>query len=270
MKNADLRTQAEILKEKATNFRNNGQTKRAIDTYKKLIRLYEQLGQSGQIAEAMQMLGVCYKIENNTEKSILWLEKASNQYQKTQDKIGKGNALRDIGITYLYIKNFEQALKYLEQSERVLQNTNDRTAYGITVAKIGHTYTHIGKFDKAKKLLNQGLKEIRSQDSWFMEMTTLLHLAELEYHQQNFQGLIDNARQALGIIYEQNEQGGQKRRLAQIHGLLAHGYLGLKSHARAKEHYQKSLELIEALDEKAKELVLEDINIDKLYLEFKS
>ncbi|MBU0708690.1 tetratricopeptide repeat protein [Patescibacteria group bacterium] len=255
----------------ADNFRNRGETEKAIQLYRKSIGFYEKLpNQSRQIANCMQMIGVCHKIENRTEDAIQWLQKASNLYNEINDYIGAGNSLRDIGITYLYIKNYEQALVFLRESEQILAKTEDKVAYGITISKIGLLYTQIGQFDKAEEFLKRGLTIIRSVGNWFMEMTTLLHLAELAYQQQNYQKILSYTNQSLEIINNNNQQEKQQRRLAQIHGLLALGYLNLGDKQAALQHYQKVAPLIAHLTTEGKNVVLADIRADQLEKQFQT
>jgi hypothetical protein len=90
-------------------------------------------------------------------------------------------------------------------------------------------------------------------------MTALLHLAALHLLREQHSDAITTLWAGVGLIYEAGEQDGQKRRLAQLYGLLAHGYLGLGNAKSGVHFFEKAVELLEPMADNVSEVVYEDI-----------
>ena len=74
---------AEIIQQQADVCRNSGKTSKAISLYKKAFSLFEKAGDFGRAGHTLQMIGVCYKIDNDSKNTLLWLKKAKKYYEKT-------------------------------------------------------------------------------------------------------------------------------------------------------------------------------------------
>lgn len=260
---------ARQLIQQADDLRNNGQEVEARKKYQEATEIFEELGETRSAATAQQMIGVCYKIENKTQSAIAALEKASQMFASIDDHQGLGNTYRDIGIAYAYIHKHEKALEWLQKSADALEQTDDAVALGITLAKIGYQHLHLGNLGEAEKRLVEGLQKIRGQGSWFMEMTALMHLAELEWARGSWESMLTHLWACLGLIHDAGEAEGQKRRIAQISGGQAWGYLKVGNVKYAEQFLNKALDLLDEMPEAVRTVVYDDIQVRRLADELK-
>lgn len=181
-------------------------------------------------------------------------------YQKAGDVLGPGRVERDIVVMYEYRGMMQQAEQHLLTAKSLLESqpqgkpnptpaeapTRD-AELGITLAKIGQLYTRTGKLTEADQHLIDGLTLVRKAGHPFYETTALMHLAALYFATGHYGRMLANAQAALGLIYEHGMYTAQTRRLAQIYGLMAHGYMHCGHMASAKHYAKKSLDIINIL-----------------------
>lgn len=261
----------------AGRLRNQGKGLEANEKYQLAKTLYIKNGKVVQAAGCQLMIGVGYKIENNLKKAIAAYEEALKLYEKSNDPLGPGRVYRDIGIVYEYHDCLAESEQYLLQSKDALEIIPDETTpsqfgdvptknaeLGITLAKLGLIYIRLKKFSAAEHHLIEGLTLIRRAGHPFYELTALLHLGALYYATKHFGRMMANAEAALGIIYEHQLEKDHTRRLAQVYGMLAHGFLHHANHLAATHYAQKAFAILETFSEGAKKPILKDIDAPAL------
>lgn len=251
------------LENQANSLRNNGQGLAAIEKYKQAADLYEKQGNKQETAECWHMVGVSYKVENDTKAAIENLEKAAKLHHKASNDVGVGRVYRDIGIAYAYNKKNDKAISWLEKSEKALRNSGDYAELGITEAKIGKHYLEISEYDKADQWLQRGLSTVRKEGHWFYEMTTLLHFGSLYLELKDYSNAATALWAGVGLIYNAGFENKQKRRLAQLYGLLSHSYLGLKNPKFGIQLFKMAIELLVPMTSNVSKVVYEDIKARK-------
>ncbi len=266
------------LEEKAGQLRNAGKGYEAAKAYQQAKQAYLQADDLTRAAGMQHMIGVSYKIENDLEQAMPAYEIATADYEKAGNKLGPGRVERDIGIMLEYHDRLDEAEQHLQKSKELLEqlpddqqsaqsaqeSTSRDAELGITLAKIGLLYTRQKKFDQAEGPLQQGLRLIRAVGHPFYEMTTLLHLGSLYFEIGLAEHMLTHLQAALGILDEYGLKQGQSRRLAQIHGLLAHGYAQLGNHVMAEHFARQSLDFINSLSVSAQRPLRNDIRAGEL------
>lgn len=234
----------EKLRKKADNYRNNAKTKEAIKLYLILIDEYEKIKEYSKAGHMIQMIGVSYKIDNDTKNSLQYLDKAYKYYLDHGLKFEAGDVLRDIGITYEYIDDLKNADKYLKKSAKILKNDPLKYRYGITLAKIGYLQVRQGDLEKAEKTLQEALNILETTDHWFFTATTYLHLSQFYFEKKDYSNTLKTAKKSEDIFNKNNAQLIHKRRYAQIWGLQAVAYANLGELDKAKKYLHKSLNIL--------------------------
>ncbi|HSH31106.1 MAG TPA: tetratricopeptide repeat protein [Candidatus Saccharimonadales bacterium] len=250
---------AQELEKLAGDHRNNGEGLKAVEYYKQAADTYLQEGNRQQAAGCWHMVGVSYKVENDIDAAIENLHKAADLNREIGNEIGVGRIYRDIGIAYAYRKEHEEAIKWLRKSVEALEGTGEDAELGISEAKVGLHYLEVHDYNQAEEWLNKGLATIRRTFHWFYEMTALLHLAALRFAQDRPSDAVTNLWAGVGLIFQAGEQEGQKRRLAQLYGLLGQAYLGLGNTAGGVEFFAKAIQLLEPMADNVAKVVYEDI-----------
>lgn len=231
------------LNNQADNIRNSGQTKKAISIYRKLFTLYDRSKNFEQAGGALQMIGVCHKIDNDTDRAIEGLKQALKYFENHQDIPGQASTLRDIGITYEYQDKLQKAEKAINHSLALYGTVNDPAGYGITLAKLGLVQTRQKKYQQAEKNISESIKILHLAGHWFFEATAIGHLAGLYVEMKQF----DKALSALDksiALYEKHPDESHTRRRAQIWGLMANCFAELGEFEKAKIYLLKSLAII--------------------------
>ncbi len=252
------------LKDRADDWRNSGQTKDAVALYKALFPLAE-LSQDWQMAgDCLQMIGVSYKIDNQTEDSLAWLTHAARYFKERGNTKGVASCLRDTAITYEYAHDFATAEKYLKESLALYDTMDDLNGHGITLAKLGLLQTQQEKYKDAEVSLENALKLLcHPQGEWFFLATTLLHLARLRSHQEQCKTAINLIEEAKSL-FDVHPDSKQTRRYAQMYGGLAYCFAKLGDRMQAKKYHALSEEIIKRdLSESAAEVVREDVRAEE-------
>jgi len=265
---------AQTLEEKAGRLRNQGKGYEAVKIYQQAKAAYAAKGDLAQIAGCQHMIGVSYKIENDLERALPAYEQAIKDYEIAGDPLGPGRVQRDVGIMYEYHDQLDKAESYLLQSKEGLEGlpedlvVNDMQSrngeLGITLAKLGLLSIRLKKLQAAERYLMDGLFLIRKAGHTFYELTALMHLGSLYFATKHYGRMIANLEAALGLLYEHNLQHEQTRRLAQIWGQLAHGYLHHANHTTARYYAEKAFAVIAGLSASAQGPIKKDIDFDTL------
>lgn len=268
----------QALEEAATKLRNQGRGDEAADMYMQAKQAYLTAGNLAKAAGCQHMIGVSYKIENDSDRAIPALQQAIIDYRTAKDMLGKGRVQRDIGVMYEYLGAHQEAeqafldsqasLTALPDDRKTHQSVQGKTSrnaeLGITLAKLGQLYTRTGQFSQAESYLMDGLALIRGVGHVFYEVTALMHLGSLYYATKHYGRMLANLEAALGLLYEYRLQDEHTRRLAQIWGLMAHGYAACGNTVTARYFAKKSLAIVNQLSQNAQKPLRHDIQADQL------
>lgn len=262
------------LEQAATILRDQGKGREAAATYQEAKQAYLDDGETVRAAGMQHMTGVSLKIENDIHASLQALNKAITDYESAGEPLGPGRVERDIGIMYEYRDELDAAWEHLQKSKLLLEATpSDATTangelrdaeLGITLAKLGLVAIRYTRYEEAEHYIMDGLSAIRRAGHPFYEMTSLMHLASVYFATEHYGRMLANLEAALGLIYEYDMQDVQTRRLAQIWGLMAHGYLNCGNPKTARHFAEKSLAVIADLSNDAAGPVLKDIQVEIL------
>ena len=252
------------LVQHALTLRDNGRGQEAAEAYLEAGALYAKEGKSAEAIECRHMAAVSYKVANDSENALPLLGQVAAYYEENNDVINEGRVRRDIGLAYIDRKEYAPALAALEQSEKLLNGTAALAELGITQAKIGALYLAQKDLAQAEEWIYRGLHSIRQEDSWFYEMTTLLHAGSLEIVRENWNEAANLLWAGVGCLFYGHQENGQKRRLAQFCGGLTHAYLGLGNMKTAHRLFAETVMLLEDMSEESATLVKEDIDFASL------
>ena len=251
----------------ADRLRNGGQCNTAIKEYERALAIFEKLGDIHGAAECQHMIGVCFKMQDAIDQAVDALMKAERRYTRAGDRVGVGRVYRDLGICYGYRGEPAEALKWLSKSEATLRNEEIPAELGITQAKIGESYLSAKQYDAADEWIRRGLVTIRTQGHWFYEMTALLHLGQLLLAIDQPSEAVTTLWAAQAMIADNGGGDQHERRLAQIYGQLARGYLLLGNSSEASRLIKRTESLLTRMDSSAQRVVRRDIDLEALQSE---
>lgn len=228
---------------------NNGQANKAISLYEEAAKTAEKLGEKSWMGYFFQQQGVAFRVLNKVEDAKLAIKKAIGVFDPG-DHVNLGGAYRDLGIVDSLLQDWVEAETHLKKSIEILSSYGkDFNSWGVSLAKLGGVYTEQKKFALARETFEQSLEIMRKQGDWFMEMTTLLGYANLDFQEKRLREMIDKLWAALGMIYEKGDYEIQKRRLVEIYGLLAKGYEATGATELAGRYREKAKKFLKEMPE---------------------
>lgn len=236
------------------NLVNNGQADKAVVLYQEAVETAEKLGEKKWVGYFWQQQGVALMTAGKYEEAIIALEQALKIFGELEDFLNAGNAHRDVGIIKIKQKKYDEAIEWLDISlDELLTHTDDWNAIGVTEAKLATAQMLAGNGKTARKTFDSALANVRKQGDWFMEMTTLLGFAGLDFEEKKYGEMIDKLWACLGIIYEKGDYEIQKRRLVEIYGLLAKGYETTGAVELAGKFRDKAREFLKEMPEEVRQ-----------------
>lgn len=267
-------TEFEQLIQKADALRNKGLGEEAAVDYQHAAELSLRSGNVLSAAGAIHMKGVSLKHTQDLANTAF--VQAIELYQKASDQLGAGRVYRDMAIPYAYKHQYDKALELLNQSESSLKKQGSSAELAITIAKIGHVQARLGNLNIAREKLNDALGILRQHPAPFYEMTTRLHIAQLDLQKKQHQKAIDEIGAAIKALSAEDSSLNEDqlverygRRFAQLYGVLANAYLGLGETEQAVSYLAKSLDLIQPLNNDAAAVLHEDIAAGDMIIKLK-
>jgi tetratricopeptide (TPR) repeat protein len=254
----------EKLIEEADFLRNQGDTVGAIRHYRDALRRIDPIIGIRETANCHHMIGVCFKMQNDFPRAVHALSRAHDIYEGIGDRVGAARVLRDLGVSYDHQGDHRTAVEILHQSEEALSELDVPAELGITQAKIGESYAEAANLEMAAEWLHKGLATIRTTDSWFYEMTALIHLGKLQLRRENPNGALTYLWAALARVGKFDTDASLNHRLTQLRGHMANGYVQLGNNAMAHRFFEQFEIGISKMDAKNGTMVLEDVGADSI------
>lgn len=117
---------------------------------------FEQAGFDRGMAFINNNKAVIEQKIGNPDKSITYLLKSMEYYQKLNDSTSLATTINNIGNVYLDIKDYEKSKKYYYQSLKLKKKYNV-TTIGSTLNNLGHALIYQNKLDSATTVLNNSI-----------------------------------------------------------------------------------------------------------------
>lgn len=256
------------LEKIATDLRNNGQIENAVKAYRELIRRYDLLEKLELAANMQHMIGVSYKIANNTELAIRELMNTKERYEAIGNEIGVGRVLRDEGTAYQYAHDYEKALPLLIQSVDILKKYNNKAELGISQVKLGNLYLDQNSIIQAESFMVLGLETLTADDAnynWFYVATAHIHLSRLFIKEEHYLGSLKEINTAYDMFVSKNGESSHVRRLAEVMAIKARIFKCLKRSKEREECIIYCKELLNKIDDDSRKYLLEQPDFIELF-----
>lgn len=154
----DKEEKSDILREVGIIFSYLGEFDKALEYYKKALKLYEELGRKERIANQLGNIGIVFNIKGELDKALEYFEKALKLFEESGGKEGIAAQLGNIGIVYKNKGEFDKALEYLKKALEIDEELGEKEGIAIQLGNIGIVYKNKGEFDKALDYFKMALK----------------------------------------------------------------------------------------------------------------
>jgi LuxR family maltose regulon positive regulatory protein len=249
----------------------------------KALQLYEQCGDSHNLALTRQDLGVAHWTIGNLARADLEMERAIEYWRRVGNTRALAMALNNIGFWQHCRGRYSEALRTLEEALAAIREASFLRVEAHILASLGDVHRDLGDLHHALDLYQEALRTARGANEAEMEIYALnamsrayrlagqldkaWELARASLAASQIQRLSFHAglaQRSLGVIcYERGqaqealrwlekarkkmERSGAKHELARVHFHLAQAHFLLKEFQSARRHLLQLLSLMDEL-----------------------
>ncbi|MBX2821578.1 MAG: tetratricopeptide repeat protein [Rhodothermaceae bacterium] len=195
-------------------------------------QLIQKLGDRVQEAWTLHGFGLCYQEMGLEEEALANYKESLQIFEEEQELNGIARALTNIGCIYSKQNKYEEALAIHEKCLSIFRECDNKSGEARALNDLGSVHLHLGEYEQSSVYLNESL-EIRTAMGFKQaKSSTLISLGSLALAQNDSDKAIAYYDEALLIAQEVKA----KKRIFEVHKLLADVYQGLEAHKEANFH----------------------------------
>ncbi|MEG5018251.1 tetratricopeptide repeat protein [Microcoleus sp. B4-C2] len=223
------------------------QYQEALEIYKQVLAIYQEIGDRQGIGKASYAIGIIYINLNLYSRSIQFLQVSLAINQELNNKVKVGEILIVIATTYFRQGQYYQALEFYQRALVIHEELGDRVNIANSLNGMGIIYKGLAEYSQALKFYQRSLA-ISQEINDISAMGRLFNNIGLVYSYlgQNSQALVV-FQQSLAARQKANDRSGEAITLLNI-GTV---YEKLKEYSKALNFYEKSLLIQRQLSERA-------------------
>ncbi len=221
------------------------------------LRLFELIGDSIRIADALNHLATLEYNFENFDQSIAYNQRALRIYEVYEDHYYQAQALNDIGVGYKSLGLFEEALDFFERSIHQAQVAQVSAIEAAALSNIGGVHLKLDDPVKAIEFLRQSIQMSESINAQRRIAIARNQLAEVYLALNNPQQALSLSRQV--IDYAEATTSLSIHSLALKHGSRALEMLGQT--ASALELFREYKTLSDTILNKEKVKTIEELRV---------
>jgi len=155
----DVDTEKDDLNNIASIFRNEGNDSKALEYYKKALKLENGKSETGAI---YNNIATIYSDMHNFKKAIDYFKKAINVAEEHGHYLDSGKWMLNLGDTYCQMKDYKDAKLYLKKGFERVKKIGNKYWEGTGYRYLGWYYQDIGNKVLPKKYLMKALDIFRA------------------------------------------------------------------------------------------------------------
>jgi tetratricopeptide (TPR) repeat protein len=228
-------------------YQGQGDYEKAIEKYTQSLKIEEELGNKGGIANSLHQLGMIHQAQGNYDKALEKYTQSLKIEEELRNKRGIAQALHQLGTIHHAQGDYKQALEKYTQSLKINEALGDQALVAATLHNIAAIHHVQGEYKQALEKYTQSLR-IREALGDMRGIAESLHqLGMLHEDQDEYEQAIEKYTESLKI----KEALGDKRGIAYTLGQLGNIYKGQGEYDKAIENYNLCLKYSEELGDKA-------------------
>ncbi len=194
---------------------------------------------SDSIAAIITLLGSMAKLYmKDKEQARILLEEGIERAKAAEAPSVEAFAYAIFGELLLKEEQPTEALEYCERAKTISEEIGEYPFHGYLHHVFANCFTSLGKLKKALSYEAQALRFYVSEDNKWAQLSSLNHIASLNYEKGQFQETITYARKAVSLADELNHsEAFMKSSLLEGVVLKRQGKL-----AKAKEYFQNAIQ----------------------------
>ncbi len=222
---------------------------KAIEYYQQSLKIYEELANSPDSAEAtsgkkgiaisLGNIGVVYTHLSNYKKSIEYYKKSLKIDEELNNIQGIAYSLNNIGTVYSIQKNYEEALEYYQRSIEIYRDLDNKQGIAMTLNNIGDVFEKWGKYEKALEYFLETLNLCEELDHKYGIALSMDNIGSVYKNWGNHKKAIEYYNKSLELAKSMN----LKDRIMENYESFCDVYSAMGSYQKALEYHKKYADL---------------------------
>jgi len=235
----DKEEKTKILGELGTIFYYLGDLEKALEYFRKALKLNEELGSKEGMAANFVNIGIVYRIKGELDNALEYYGKALKLNEELERKEGIAADLGNIGIVYQIKGELANALEYYGKALKLAEVLGSKEGIANQLVNIGIVYGIKEELDKALEYFRKALK--LNEDLGIKEVLAnqLGNIGNV----YRIKGELDKALEYYEKALELDEELGRKEGIASVFVNIGNVNLDKGEHEKALGYYEKALRI---------------------------
>jgi diguanylate cyclase (GGDEF)-like protein len=186
-----------------------GHLEEALETFLSNYTLCNVLSKPERASVALNNAAIVYNFLGDYASALELYTKSLELCKSLDYREGIGRALKNIGVTHLEMKHFHEALEYLQQALTFQELRDEPQLHSYTLVDIGRCYQALGQLDEALSYVAQGLVLAEDNHNLTGVADALDTLGMLQLERGNLTEAQHHLDRALWLKREMKEPLGQ-------------------------------------------------------------
>lgn len=236
--------QAKSLREKADQLFRQNQYDQVLDSYRKALELYSDIGNQLEQANTLKLIGDVHQFLAHSHEALNSYEEALSLYQRIAAPNGEANALKSIGDVYQFLSQYDEAQSYYQRALMLYQSIHDNLGEANTLQAIGDTFQFLGSYTDAQAYYERALLVYRSTGNLSGEANTLNAIGDVSQFLRKISEAQVHYQQALEIYLSIGDRLGEANTLNALGNILQN----LEQYEQALSYYDRAISLYQSIE----------------------
>jgi len=215
----------------------HSQYQNAIDQYKKVLKIKEDLNIKKGLGGTLHSIAVAYRLVEDLAQSLEYNFKALEARKEAKNDKGISLSLQSIATVYYTQKKYREALNYATEAYDLSKSIGYDIGTANAAVSMANSYSDMNQNEKSLTFFNEALvlyKKLGHRN----QATCLDNIGNVYLKEKNYKSALEFQNKALELRIQQNNQTG-----------LAYSYINLGMTHLKMEQYEASLsQCIKALE----------------------
>ncbi|MBX7219966.1 MAG: CHAT domain-containing protein [Blastocatellia bacterium] len=212
---------------------------KAIPIFQETLKLFEDIGDTGNVGVSYNFLGDCYGNLNQLDKAVESFQKAAGQYEKIRDKENLAPTFANIFHIYNLFDEHKKGLPYSEKAIALYRELGDTERVAVSLLELGVACNRLGDKQKALAVYLEALPILKAKENHPGYPALLNNIGRVYYDVGEKQKALDYYYESLNL--QPNYALMPK---ASVLGNIAVLYTEFGDYAQALPVYEKALSFV--------------------------
>ncbi len=235
------------LNQLGLNLLSQGNYPEALDRFRLMQNVAEQVGDKLGLGRALNNIGFVYFLQSDYALALEYCQKSLPLFEAIGNKAGAANALGLIGNAEYQQGNYTQALEDYQKSLALSEALGDKAGIYRALGSIGNVHDLQGNYTQALEYYQKSLamsEMLGDKDGIYRALGSI---GSIHHLQGNYALALEYYQKSLAMSEMLGDKDGISETLSNIGSI----HTSQGNYAQALEYYQKSLAMREALGDKS-------------------